>query len=109
MKPSDLIVRCYVERQEGVWIAACVDFCLAAQSRSRSEAIDKLHSQIKDHVIEAFANPERTERLLNRKAPIQYVAKFYWIVLQVKLKQALFHKTKSSAQAFSDCFPLKLA
>lgn len=108
MKPTDLILRCYIEKQDGVWVAACIDFCLAAQSSARQHAIDKLHVQIKDHIREAITQPQFTKQLLSRKAPLKFIAKYYLI----KTKETLYsltHNSKPQESVFNDCMPLKLA
>lgn len=110
VKPNDLILRCYIEKQGSVWVAACIDFCLAAQASTADIAVGKLHAQIKDHIQEAFDNPEFTSKLLTRKAPLRFIAKFYWILLKEAVHRRLTVKPKKqSNHAFCDHMPLKPA
>lgn len=84
MKPADILVRCYAERQEdGVWSAICIDFSLAAQGESFEEAKRRLDVQISDYVHEALTiDRDHAEYLLSRKAPWQQLAKWHWLSLK---------------------------
>jgi predicted RNase H-like HicB family nuclease len=50
MKSNDLILKCYAEQEEGVWVAVCLDFNLAAQADSYQEVKAKLESMISFYV-----------------------------------------------------------
>lgn len=102
MKPIDLFLRCYAEKQDNLWVAVCVDLCLAAQADTPGEAIRKLNHQISDYVTEAFSDECYSKELLSRKAPWQQVLKFNWLRLALR-----FHFIKKSiARAFESRLPL---
>ena len=42
MNPKELIVKCYAKQEEGIWVAVCLDFCLATQGDSLNEVKRKL-------------------------------------------------------------------
>ena len=42
MRSNQLIIRCFAKQEEGLWVAVCVDFTLAAQASSFAEAKEKL-------------------------------------------------------------------
>lgn len=110
MKPNDLILRCYAERQGKIWVAVCVDLCLAAQDYDPNESVRKLHLQIADHIQDAFENPQFTNQMLTRKAPLTLLAKFYWIKFKY-LAASLIRskKAQGSEKVFCEAMPLKLA
>lgn len=104
MKPNDLVLRCYAEKEHDVWIAVCLDFCLAAQGDSFVEVKTKLEAQIADYVHDALVGDDKAfaHQLLTRKAPLQFWARYYWL----KLKTSLFHTTGAF---FDEVMPLKPA
>lgn len=71
MKLKDLTVRCMVNQEGRVWVAVCIDLCLAVQADSREEAKERLHEQIVLYVREALTvDADKAEQLLSRKAPL---------------------------------------
>ena len=72
MKITKLRYRCYVIYRDGLYIACCVDLCLAAQSYSRTHAKEKLYSQVEDYLSES------QER---RLAPFSQRLKYCWLSL----------------------------
>lgn len=104
MKPDDLILRCYAEQENDVWVAVCLDFCLAAQGDSLVEVKTKLEAQIADYVYDALVGDDKefAHQLLTRKAPLHFWARYYWL----KLKTSLFHTTGAF---FDEVMPLKPA
>ncbi|MGR8932499.1 MAG: DUF1902 domain-containing protein [Gammaproteobacteria bacterium] len=79
MKAKELIIRCYAKKEEDVWVAVCLDFCLATQGDSFDEVKHKLEEQINDYVTEALQDKEYGVQLLNRKAPFSSWLEYYWI------------------------------
>jgi hypothetical protein len=39
MNPKELIVKCYAKQEEDMWVAVCLDFCLATQGVNQDENI----------------------------------------------------------------------
>lgn len=76
-------VRCMTEYDNEVhqWVAMSLEFGLAAQADTESEAKQKLIAQITDYFEEAFGNSFQ-EQLLNRKAPFSWYIHYYWLVLK---------------------------
>jgi predicted RNase H-like HicB family nuclease len=70
VKPTDLVLRCYAEKAGDQWQAFCLDFCLAAQGDTLSEAKEKLESMIAEYVYDALAGEDRDfgPQLLSRRA-----------------------------------------
>lgn len=110
MKPDEIIVRCYLKRNGNLWVAICIDLCLAAQANSAEQARDKLHAQIGEHLQYAFSNSQYTAQLLRRRAPLKQILTYYAIRLFWQFK-SLFKskKKKGSGRVYEDLMPLRLA
>lgn len=102
MRTIDLFLRCYVEKEQNLWVAACVDLCLAAQAETQEEAVRKLNLQISDYVVEALSSDRHTKALLTRKAPWPQVLKFHWLNFAGKYKFI----NESQARVFDSILPL---
>jgi hypothetical protein len=85
MLTKDLILRCYAKKDGDMWVAVCIDLCLAAQDRSLEVVKDKLEAQIADYIKEAFSEREYTSALIQRKAPLAQQATYYaaWLLRHV--------------------------
>ena len=81
MRPNDLVLRCYAEReQDGSWFAICIDLNLSTQADTAREAKAKLHSQIEQYVREALiVDTQYAAQLLQRRAPLGFVARYHLI------------------------------
>lgn len=79
MKPNNLILRCLAERDGDVWVASCLDFCLAAQGDTFEEAKVKLEAMIEEYVYDATVGEDKEHgpELLSRRAPFSTIAKFH--------------------------------
>ncbi len=71
-----LKLRCFAEKQGKLWVAVCVDLCLAAQAYTADEAITKLNAQVDDYLNEAFSDRRYTHQMLSRKAPLPQRLKY---------------------------------
>lgn len=80
---ADLVLRCFAEKEDGVWQAVCVDFSLAAQADTFDEARAKLHAMISEYVWDALAGEDQpfADDLLRRRAPLSILARYHWIGL----------------------------
>jgi predicted RNase H-like HicB family nuclease len=88
MKSNDLILKCYAEQEEGVWVAVCLDFNLAAQADSYQEVKAKLESMISFYVREALTiDIAYADQLLSRRAPLSSWIKYYSIVLRNAIQE----------------------
>ena len=86
----NLTVRCMARREGAVWVALCIDFSLAAQGESLSEARSRLHAQIGIYVREAFGvDAKHAEVLLSRRAPLFDRFIYRWCKLKSKLMPKL--------------------
>lgn len=73
-------LRCMAYKQDGVFVAICLDLSLAAQADTLHEAKDKLEEQIHSFVEEAIAEPQYAKALLlERKAPLSLWLKYWYI------------------------------
>jgi len=104
MKPQQLIIRCYAEHEDDVWVALCLDFNLAAQGDSFEEVKLKLESMIKEYVYDVLVGEDRkyASQLLNRRASLSSWTKYYYI----KLRNKICH---DSNYIFDETMPLKPA
>lgn len=90
MSPNDLIVRCMARREGDMWVAVCLDFSLAAQGGSLSEARQKLHKQIFCYVKDAYTvDAKHAVELLSRKAPLADRLMFAWCQFRSRMRPAL--------------------
>lgn len=79
MSPDDLVVRCMVRQDGPVFVAVCLDLCLAAQGDTMAEAKNRLAAQITDYVNQAFTvHHAHAADLLLRKAPLVDRLQFRW-------------------------------
>ncbi|WP_163011457.1 DUF1902 domain-containing protein [Pseudomonas viridiflava] len=71
MSNNPFVLRCYAEKKDGLWIAACPQFTLATQGESFDQAKEKLEAQIKSYIVEALTlDKEHAAELLGRRAPL---------------------------------------
>ncbi|MBE0399007.1 hypothetical protein EI168_02645 [Halomonas sp. FME1] len=88
-------VRCFIHREEELFVAHCIDLSLAAQADSMKEAREKLDVMIKDHlqyVVELVREGDMltAKQMLQRKSPLSVrltYARFY-----------LMHKVRSGVK-----------
>lgn len=87
LKPNDLILRCYAERDGALWVAVCIDLGLAAQGDSLANVTQKLEEQIKEYVIDAVAGPDRefAAQFLTRRAPLSQRLRYHVIRILCRL------------------------
>jgi len=102
MNPKQLIIKCYAKQEEGVWVAVCLDFCLATQGYSFEEAKQKLEDQITFYVGEALQDKEYGSQLLSRRAPISSWIEYYFI----RLTNIICHKANV---IFDEMMPIRPA
>lgn len=81
MNVSDLVLRCYAEREkDGSWFAICLDLNLTAQAGTAKEAKVKLHALINQYVREALTVDRKyLSDLLPRRAPFSFFVRYYFI------------------------------
>lgn len=105
MQPSKLVLRCLLEQREGYWQAFCLDLNLAVQGDSEEEVRTKLHSQIFEYVHDALVGEDQkyADQLLNRKAPMSIMAKYYFYMIRER-----FHHARNGVnKLFTEVMPLK--
>jgi len=102
MNPKQLVIKCYAKQEEGVWVAASLDFGLATQSDSFEDAKRKLEEQIQFYVEEALQDKEFGGQLLSRRAPLSSWIEYYFI----RISNAVCHK---ASVTFDETMPLRPA
>ncbi len=108
MRPNELILRCYAERDGALWVAVCLDLSLAAQGDSYEEARQKLDAQIHEYVHDALAGQDRAHALqlmTRRKAPFSEWARYYVLKNLSKVASAL-HRPNRDVKPFREMMPL---
>ncbi|MBQ0795552.1 hypothetical protein [Zhongshania sp.] len=89
MKPKNMVLRCYAERQGSIWVTVCIDLCLAAQADSLQEAKDKMHEQVREYLEDAFGqHSDYFEDLMFRPAPLSQILKYHFIRCRKKMSIA---------------------
>jgi predicted RNase H-like HicB family nuclease len=110
MKSNDLILKCYAEQEEGVWVAVCLDFNLAAQADSYQEVKAKLESMISFYVKEALTiDVAYADQLLNRRAPLTSWIKYYSIVLRNFIHEYIHIALNNKHFTFNEIIPMRPA
>lgn len=107
MKPSNLILRCYAERErDGSWFAICLDLNITAQADTAKEAKEKLHMQIIRYVREALTvDKQYIESLMPRRAPTAFFLRYYFLRLLCALRGR--HQPKRDAKRiFNEHLPV---
>lgn len=104
MRASELILRCYAERQGDQWVALCLDLTLAAQADTFEEARMKLEAMIVEYVYDAVAGEDKeyAAQFLSRRAPLRYWLKFWSYVARARIGVA----RESLWRLFSEPFPM---
>jgi hypothetical protein len=107
MKTSDLILRCYLEREsDGSWFAICLDLNLTAQADSAKEAKEKLHAHIARYVREALTvDRAYIEDLLPRRAPLSFFIRYYAIKAICMLRGINRHQ-RPAKRIFNEHLPV---
>ncbi len=84
-QPAPLHLRCYAEQQAPrMWVAVCIDLCLAAQGESDQDARCKLDAQIDSYIEEAnTVDRAHYDQLIPRMAPWRQRLKYYLIHLRL--------------------------
>jgi hypothetical protein len=79
MAKDQLMLRCYAEQQAPrLWVAVCIDLCLAAQGDTCAEARAKLDAQMDQYVQEAYTvDRDHFDQLMYRKAPLRQRIKYH--------------------------------
>ncbi|MDZ7868844.1 MAG: hypothetical protein U5L02_06500 [Rheinheimera sp.] len=105
MRANDLILRCYAKKDGDVWVAVCIDLCLAAQGQTLNEVKQKLEVMTRSYIKGAFEEDrEYAGQLLARKAPLSQQATYHWI----KFLNTCVN-FKHNVKAFAEVMPMKLA
>jgi len=110
LRPRELLMRCFAERIDGQWQAFCVDLNLAAQADSVAEVKAKLDSMIESYLFDALSgdDQEHAGDLLNRRAPVDIMVRYYWTKLRVRFA-AIKHRASKNAKAYQKSLPLTVA
>lgn len=75
-------LRCYAKKEGDLFVAVCIDLCLAAQGSTIEEAKLNLDSQIAFYLQDVCTNEsDYLDQLLNRKAPLQQRFTYHCIKL----------------------------
>ena len=77
-----LAIRGYVKPEQGLWVAVCLDFCLAAQADTADEAVQKLKAQIHEYVYDALVGEDKAHGryfLYERRAPLSEWLYYYFL------------------------------
>lgn len=109
VSPAELVIRCYAEKKDGVWLAFCVDLSLGAQGDSFDEVKRKLEAQIVEFVEDACGQDRpHAAAMFKRKAPLRFRIRYWWLALKLRWhtpKQPLPNRARS----FKEALPLRPA
>lgn len=101
MRPKDLLLHLYYERDGDAWLAFCLDFTLVAQAPTADEAGKRLDSQIREYLHDAMVGDDREHAnyLLRRRAPLTYWLKFYFTLFRQHARHRASQRRKSAVEA----------
>jgi len=108
MRPNQLILRCYAERDGALWMAVCLDLSLAAQGDSFEDARRKLDAQIQEYVKDALGGQDEKHAaylMSQRKAPFAEWARYYFMKWAVRLARAM-HRPAPAVTPFRERIPM---
>lgn len=108
MRPNQLVLRCYAERHDDLWLAFCLDFSLGVQGDSLEEVRSKLESQIQEYVHDALVGEDRAhaEYLLTRRAPLSHWLTYWAIRIEGKLARMVHARRQPEARPFHEVMPI---
>jgi hypothetical protein len=74
-----MMIRCLIQKDGPLFVAMSLEFGLASQANSLSEAKSKLEGQIDEYLSDArhADSEEKRKYLLDRKGPWQWFAVYY--------------------------------
>ena len=89
MKNQNHTLHFYGELRDGQWTVMCLNFTLAVQAKSLSEAKAKINQQVDMYIKDAIEGQDSAyaHALLSRSAPAKYWFKYYWF----RITKALFN------------------
>ncbi|MBS7785352.1 DUF1902 domain-containing protein [Providencia stuartii] len=90
-------LRCMAYRQDGTYVAACLDLSLAARGDTIDEAISNLDLQVRDFFEEIKEEPKYAKQLLKRKAPLSMWVKYWTLAFRI-----YFSKKGHKAKLFNE-------
>lgn len=108
MRPKSLLLRCYAEHDEGLWVAVCLDFSLGCQGSSFEEVKAKLEDQIREYLVDVLAGEDRAQAatLLRRRAPLSMWLKYWRARLVHHFKGTAGRHEPVRRLPFSESIPL---
>lgn len=110
LRPVRLMLRCFAQRHDGLWVAYCLDFALGAQGDTFAEARAKLDLQIRDYVHDVLVGDEQNfaGQLLRRRAPWGYYLR-YWFYRWLGRDSSSRPGDPGAGRAFKEPMPLEPA
>lgn len=108
--PCRLVVRCLLEHKDDQWQAFSLEFGLAAQADSASEAKHKLESMIESYVRDALTGEDREhayELIVRRKATFGVFARYYWVYASDLLAGLCSRSQKRDGMIYQEPLPLQ--
>jgi hypothetical protein len=108
MRAKKLLLRCYAERTDDLWLAFCLDFSLGVQADTLDEARAKLEAQIRDYVRDALNGEDRAHAgvLLSRRAPLVYWLKYWWAGVVGWMARETRVQPPAASRRFREAIPL---
>lgn len=109
MRPNQILLRCFAEREDGMWVAYCLDLSLVAQAKSFDDAKLKLDAQIREYVADALIGPDRkhAQYLLSRRAPASLWLHYYWTRFRIGIARRLHAARNGNEKIFKEVLPVQ--
>lgn len=108
MRPNELVLRCFAERDGDVWVAYCLDLSLAAQADSWEEARAKLEAQVREYVADAMGGQDGKygAALMARRAPASTYLRYYTAKVLIALAEKFHSTRRPQGRPFQEVLPL---
>lgn len=112
VRPRQLALRCYIRksgRVEGRWVAHCIDLDLWAVGSSLEGAKKSLEEAILGYLETVLETEDRESipRLLQRRAPLGYIALWHLIRLMTRIRHD--GNRPLGGTSFEEPIPFRLA
>ncbi len=89
MQPSNLILRCYGYRTNGIWSALCLDFNIAVEAETPEQLKAKMKDMIESYIETVLDTDDDVSvpSLMMRKAPLQDWIVYYALCVIAGLRE----------------------
>ena len=105
MLSQPMEVRCFIEREQSVWVGHCIEFGISVQADSVEDVRDRLHTAAQAYVdrigeLVRAGDKAGARQLFARKAPASIRLRYHWTKLLASL-----HVSRNGPSLWADQLP----